>query len=173
MCCAYYALWSLPQPHDPKPPCGLLRRARLSRVLKRSTDWEIDIAIDGKTRKCAASLIVDATGRAAAFARSQGAKIRAHDRQIAVVAFEDGSNNDNRSLVETAEIGWWYSAPVGPARSVCMLITDDDLLPRGAHSDLCAWWLDHLNRTNQLANRFRKRRAVATIGRQVGPIPAR
>jgi len=135
----------------------VLRRACLSRVLKRSTDWEIDIAVDGKSRKCAASLIVDATGRAATFARSQGAKIRAHDRQIAAVAFENGSNNDNnaRSLVETAEIGWWYRAPIGPTRSVCMLITDDDLLPRGAHSDLYAWWLDHLSRTNQLAHRFR------------------
>jgi len=133
----------------------VLRRARLSRALRRSTDWEIDIAIDGKTRKCSASLIVDATGRAATFARSQGAKIRAHDCQIAVVAFEDGSNNHNRSLVETAEIGWWYSAPICPTRSACMLITDDDLLPRGAHSDLYAWWLYHLNRTDQLANRFR------------------
>jgi flavin-dependent dehydrogenase len=139
--------------------CGatVLRSATLTRALKRETGWDVDIAIDGKARSCSASVIVDATGRAATFARSQGAKVRAHDRQIAVVAFENDSNNgaNSRSLVETAEIGWWYSAPLGPARRVCMLVTDDDLLPRGAPSDLYAWWLDQLSRTARLAHRFR------------------
>jgi flavin-dependent dehydrogenase len=36
-----------------------------------------------------------------------------------------------------------------------MLVTDDDLLPRGAQSDLGAWWLDQLRRTVQLVRRFR------------------
>ena len=36
-----------------------------------------------------------------------------------------------------------------------MLITDDDLLPRGAHSDLNSWWLNQLSRTVQLVRRFR------------------
>jgi flavin-dependent dehydrogenase len=135
----------------------VLRSATLTRALKRKAGWDVDITIDGKTRNCSASVIVDATGRAATFARSQGAKVRAHDRQIAVVAFENDSNNgiNSRSLVEAAEIGWWYSAPIGPARSVCMLVTDDDLLPRGAHSDLYAWWREQLSRTARLAHRFR------------------
>jgi flavin-dependent dehydrogenase len=135
----------------------VLRSATLARALKRKTGWEVDIANGSKTRNCSVSVIVDATGRAATFARSQGAKVRAHDRQIAVVAFENDLNNGThtRSLVETAEIGWWYSAPIGPTRSICMLVTDDDLLPRGAHSDLYTWWLDQLSRTAQLAHRFR------------------
>jgi flavin-dependent dehydrogenase len=135
----------------------VLRSATLTRAQKRKTDWEVDIANGSKTQNCSASVIVDATGRASTFARSQGAKIRAHDRQIAVVAFGNDLNNgtNTRSLVETAEIGWWYSAPIGPTRSICMLVTDDDLLPRGAHSDLYPWWLDQLSRTVQLAHRFR------------------
>jgi flavin-dependent dehydrogenase len=134
----------------------VLRSATLMRALKRKTGWEVDIAIGGKTQSCQVSLIIDATGRAATFARSQGAKVYAHDRQIAVVAFDDSNNGTHtRSLVETAEIGWWYSAPIGPTRSICMLVTDDDLLPRGARSDLCAWWRDQLSRTAQLAHRFR------------------
>ena len=36
-----------------------------------------------------------------------------------------------------------------------MLVTDDDLLPRGAQPDLGAWWLDQLGRTVQLVRRLR------------------
>jgi flavin-dependent dehydrogenase len=139
--------------------CGasVLRSATLTRALKTEAGWEVEIAVDGATRNCSASAIVDATGRAATFARSQGAKIRAHDRQVAVVAFEDDASNGakSHSLVETAEIGWWYRAPIGPTRSVCMLVTDDDLLPRGAHCDLNGWWLDQLCRTVHAAQRVR------------------
>lgn len=135
----------------------VLRSASLTRALKRKTDWDVDIAIDGKSRKCPVSVIVDATGRVATFSRSQGARVHATDRQIAVVAFENNSNYgiNTRSVVEAAEIGWWYSAPIGPARNICMLVTDDDLLPRGTHSGLYTWWLDQLSRTAQVSHQFR------------------
>ena len=58
-------------------------------------------------------------------------------------------------MVETVELGWWYGAPIGPARSICMLVTDDDLLPRGANADQGAWWFEQLGGTAQLAHRFR------------------
>jgi flavin-dependent dehydrogenase len=60
-----------------------------------------------------------------------------------------------RSLVEAVEIGWWYTASIGPTKSVCMLITDDDLLPKGVHSDLSWWWLEQLSGTAHLSHRFR------------------
>jgi flavin-dependent dehydrogenase len=135
----------------------VLRTATLTRALRGKAGWEVDIAIDGKIRNCAVLVVVDATGRAATFARRQGAKVRAHDRQIAVLTFENDADRgaNSCSLVETSEIGWWYSAPVGPTRSICMFVTDDDLLPRGAGSDLWAWWLDQRSRTARLAHRFR------------------
>jgi flavin-dependent dehydrogenase len=139
--------------------CGatVLRDASLTRALRGTGDWEVDIAVGRKARKQSVSIIVDATGRAATFSRRQGAKIHAGDRQIAVVSLAtntDGGAN-TRSLVETVEIGWWYYAPLGPTRSICMLVTDDDLLPRGTQSDLGPWWLDQLGRTVQLVRRFR------------------
>jgi flavin-dependent dehydrogenase len=136
----------------------VLRGASLTRVLKGTREWEVDIAVGRETRKHSVSVIVDATGRAATFSRSQGAKILPDDRQIAVAVFANDSNDvaSTRSLVETVEIGWWYHAPLGPSRSICMLITDDDLLPRGGRqSDLSEWWLDKLGRTVQLVQRFR------------------
>jgi flavin-dependent dehydrogenase len=138
--------------------CGatILRNASLIRVLRGTRCWEIDIAVGRKTRKHSVSIIVDATGRAATFSRRQGAKILAGDRQIAVATFANDSHGgtNTRSLVETVGIGWWYHAPLSPTRSICMLVTDDDLLPRGARSDLGAWWLDQLGRTVQLVRRF-------------------
>jgi flavin-dependent dehydrogenase len=139
--------------------CGatVLRDASLTRVLRGTRDWEIDIAVGRETRKHSVSVIVDATGRAATFSRSQGAKIFADDRQIAVAVFANDSNDgiNTRSLVETVEIGWWYHTPLGPTRSIFMLVTDANLLPRRAQSDLWAWWLDQLGRTAQLVQRFR------------------
>ena len=135
----------------------VLRSTTLARALRKKTNWDVTIESGGHTKNCGVSFIVDATGRTAKFSRGQGAKVHGQDRQIAVVAFMSRSTNDfnnTRSLVETAEMGWWYSAPLGPTRSICMLITDDDLLPRGLSSKLYDWWLDQLRRTVQLAQHF-------------------
>jgi len=132
------------------------RSAILRRARQEGAGWEADVAIDGKTRCFQVSVIVDATGRAAAFARSQGAQVRADDRQIAVVSLKDDAHHatDTRSLVETAEIGWWYGASIGASRCICMLVTDDDLLPPHARTDLSAWWRDQQQRTTHVARRF-------------------
>jgi flavin-dependent dehydrogenase len=133
----------------------VLRSATLMRARKASAGWDADIAVDGKTTSCAVSVVVDASGRAARFARSQGAKVHADDRMVAVVAIGHGADNETttRSLVETAEIGWWYSSRIGPTQSICMLVTDDDLLPKGAHACLTPWWLNQLERTDHTRRR--------------------
>jgi flavin-dependent dehydrogenase len=135
----------------------VLRNTFLASARRGDGDWEVDIAVGRKARKQSVSVIVDATGRPATFSRRQGAKILAGDRQIAVVSLASGAHDgtDTRSLIETVEIGWWYHAPLGPTRSICMLVTDDDLLPRGTPSDLSAWWLVQLGRTAQLVQRLR------------------
>jgi len=136
----------------------VLRSASLTHASRTSRGWEVDLTVNGKARTCHVSLIVDATGRAASFSRSQGARVRAHDRQIAVVAIANDSNHqidDSRSIVEAVELGWWYGAPIDAARSICMLVTDDDMLPRGANSNQRAWWFEQLGSTAQLAHRFR------------------
>jgi flavin-dependent dehydrogenase len=133
----------------------VLRSATLIRAREASAGWDADIAVDGKTTSCAVSVVVDASGRAARFARSQGAKVHADDRMVAVVAIGHGADNETttRSLVETAEIGWWYSSRIGPTQSICMLVTDDDLLPKGAHACLTPWWLNQLERTDHTRRR--------------------
>jgi flavin-dependent dehydrogenase len=135
----------------------ILRSASLQCVVRSNTFWQVDIGLDGRTRKVTVPVIVDATGRAATFSRRQGARVRAHDRQVAVVAFQNHSNEGclgTRSIVEAAETGWWYCAPINATRSMCMFVTDDDLLPRGAKHELCAWWLEQLGRTVHVSWQF-------------------
>jgi flavin-dependent dehydrogenase len=135
---------------------AVLRSAVLTGVRNGNPDWQVDVAVDGEARGFFASVVVDATGRSASFARSQGARLRAHDRQVAIVGFghDPGGEAPRRSLVEAGELGWWYCAAIGSDQRICMFVTDADLMPKGSHAGVHAWWRDQLCRTTQVACRF-------------------
>jgi len=131
----------------------VLRSASLGRATRRNSRWDVQINHHNETKQGAVSVIIDATGRAATFSRRQGAKVCAHDRQIAVVSVEthaDREITNRRSVVETVDAGWWYQAPIGATKNLSMFVTDDDLVPRG-QSKLFEWWLDQLNRAAHLS----------------------
>jgi flavin-dependent dehydrogenase len=134
----------------------VLREASLLHAHPGDSGWDVSVAAGGDARQFAVSLIVDASGRAATFARRQGARVQADDRQIAIACFADhmSAGTDTRSTVETVETGWWYTAPIGPERRIVMLVTDDDLLPR--EEDRRAWWLRELAQTTQLPHGLRE-----------------
>jgi flavin-dependent dehydrogenase len=135
----------------------ILRLASLKRVARHNKVWQVDIDRGSSTNQVTAAFIVDATGRLATFSRRQGATICADDRQVAVVAFQDGADDtypNTRSIVEAAENGWWYCAPINPRRRMFMFLTDDDLLPRGSKRERRAWWLDQLSQAVHVPRRF-------------------
>ncbi len=43
---------------------------------------------------------------------------------MAAVAFLDGGHCDATTLIEAAEDGWWYSAPLPDSRLAVMLVSD-------------------------------------------------
>lgn len=136
----------------------ILRLSSLKRASRNNAVWQVDVDHNGSTIQVAASFVVDATGRSAAFSCRQGARICAHDWQVAIAALQDGADDahpDTRSIVEAVESGWWYFAPISAGRSICMFVTDSDLLPRGAKQELCAWWRDQLSQTVHMSRRFR------------------
>ena len=117
----------------------------------RRTYWLATLRLPSGMIDLYPKLIVDATGRCARFARSQGASVKADDQQFAVVntqtdrtKFRDGG----RVLIEATENGWWYRAPLASDRSVTMYMTDADMLPRGGKANLHAWWINQLHKTN-------------------------
>ncbi|MDW8807717.1 tryptophan 7-halogenase [Streptomyces scabiei] len=79
--------------------------------------------------------VIDATGRAAAIAVRCGARRRVGDRLTALyVPLEaDPLDTDRRSLVESDEDGWWYTAPQPSGGRLVAYFTDADL-PAAAHT---------------------------------------
>ncbi|MEU6807123.1 NAD(P)/FAD-dependent oxidoreductase, partial [Streptomyces neyagawaensis] len=79
--------------------------------------------------------VIDATGRAAAIAVRCGARRRVGDRLTALyVPLEaDPLDTDRRSLVESDEDGWWYTAPQPSGGRLVAYFTDADL-PAASHT---------------------------------------
>ena len=79
-----------------------------------------------------ARAIVDATGRAARIARSQGARRQRLDRLVAaywMLSVADAQDGDGTTLVEAVPDGWWYTTPVPGHRRAVAFLTDSDLMP--------------------------------------------
>jgi flavin-dependent dehydrogenase len=88
----------------------------------------------------AARYVIDATGRHAAFARSQGAHAIAEDTLTGLVAmFEGGPENQTATLVEAIEDGWWYSARLPENRTVVALMTDAGVVRAGRLHERETW----------------------------------
>ena len=86
-----------------------------------------------------ARMLVDASGRAARVARSQGAQRRTEDGLVGLARFSAAPPDlDPRTVVESCEAGWWYAAGLPGGRAVVVLFTDADLLPARAQR-VAAW----------------------------------
>lgn len=92
--------------------------------------WRLDLAGPSGCSQVVAKVAVDASGRAAAFARRRGARRRRVDRLAAAVGFlasDLGEMRDTATLVEAARDGWWYSAPLPGGRLAVAFFADPDL----------------------------------------------
>jgi flavin-dependent dehydrogenase len=96
--------------------------------------WQIEFADRNLIHRLHAMFVLDATGRVAALARRHGAHRLVADRLVGLVAvLGTGALKDDheaRTLVEAAEEGWWYSAPLPGSQFIAAYMTDADLLPR-------------------------------------------
>ncbi|MEV6279825.1 FAD-dependent oxidoreductase [Nocardia sp. NPDC051832] len=99
-------------------------------------------------RELSARVLVDATGRFAGPARTLGARPIRFDRQVGVALrwHHIPDAHQHPLLLETTELGWWYTAPLPPGTTmIAVLMTDADLCarhhlstPRGFHTALTA-----------------------------------
>lgn len=84
-----------------------------------------------RPQSISARFVIDATGRRAAFATSQGARRILDDRLVAIsVSFwlsADAPMRDTYALVEACAEGWWYSSLLPDGGLIVAFMTDADL----------------------------------------------
>lgn len=102
---------------------------------------ELRVAHRGVRTSLCARLIVDASGRKAALARSCKARHRVFDRLVgvAVMMSDRDSSQHCYTHVEATEDGWWYVAPLPHHRCVVMLMCDADLVRTHRFDSLARW----------------------------------
>ena len=116
----------------------------------------------------AARWAVDATGRAAALARRQGAQRRQADRLVGWVALfgagdTEGEDTDSTTLVEAAPDGWWYTARLPDGRRVAVFHTDADL-PAARQAATAAGYRRLLGETQHIQARLAAYGAQPLLG---------
>lgn len=101
--------------------CATLE-TRFRNALESSGGWAL-LLDNGMTLN--ARFVIDASGASSRFARSQGVSRMAEDHLLAGFAYfrRPSEWQDNTSLIEAVEDGWWYSAPIPGDRLVAMFLT--------------------------------------------------
>jgi flavin-dependent dehydrogenase len=95
--------------------------ASVSSVTRTSAQvWRV--AVGDETIE--APWVIDCAGRASFFARSQSVPRKSFDRLIAIFSEFDSTNEDSRTLVESAPCGWWYTSLLPGGRRVVVFHTD-------------------------------------------------
>jgi flavin-dependent dehydrogenase len=97
---------------------------------RRDRQWRLSLAGECGTYTAVAPVVVDAGGRAASFARRQGARRRRLDQLIASTTYLTPRGIppcEGATLVEAVRDGWWYSAPLPDGRLAVAFFTDPDL----------------------------------------------
>jgi flavin-dependent dehydrogenase len=140
---------------DPRGPGWRIDRVRFERMLRQAAAeagatieapgevvrldrdddpraaWVASIRSPRGTWRQRARFVIDATGRAAAFARAAGARLVAPDRLVCrfvrVAAQQAPHDLDGVSLVEAAAPGWWYRARLPDGSIMVAFHTDADL----------------------------------------------
>ncbi len=112
----------------------------LSSAKSCDSGWRLRLEGEDGGLEIDARFVIDASGRAAAFARHRGVRHPPLDHLIGAVAYFDrGATAARVTLVEAAEDGWWYSAPLPDRRLVAAYMTDAGRL-RGSDLRAGAWY---------------------------------
>lgn len=112
-------------------------------------------------------IVVDASGRAASFARRHDAQRRRIDRLIASSACLEPSASappcESVTLVEAVEHGWWYSAPQPDGRLAVTYFTDAGTVSARMARTGDSWW-NLMSQTGPTRERIERHHA-----RLIGP----
>jgi flavin-dependent dehydrogenase len=126
--------------------------------------WRLTLADAGTSgEEVAARFVVDATGRASAFARCHAGAQRVRDDRLVALAGRlrapsFGSADaapERQTVLEATPEGWWYLAPVPRGGRVVVFHTDADL-PAASSAPDPARWLARLADTTEVRIRLER-----------------
>jgi len=137
--------------------------ARFAGAGRLDGGWKLALRRGGNREQIEAAWVIDATGRAAAFAVRQGARRLAADRLVGVAMRFCGAGSDSTTLVEAQPDGWWYSAAIPESGLVVALMSDADLVRRQGLSERERWF-------QQLARSRHTAARIAGAVAEAGPI---
>ena len=140
-------------------------RSRAAGARRTAEGWRLTVTGD-TAGELEARFVVDATGRSAWFATSQGARKIVHDRLAGIFGFFSIGPRppaDTYTLVEACEHGWWYSAPLPGATMVVAFLSDTDLIRARGLSER-GRWLDELASAPRTARRVERVEPAAELG---------
>jgi flavin-dependent dehydrogenase len=123
--------------------------------------WEIAWRDDSAhTHSLSAEVVIDASGRRAAFASRVGARRHAVDRLVGLVATVPDRRPApaRHTMIEAVSRGWWYTSPLPGGRRTVVLLSDKDLLDPLRQTGAAGW------RAAFTATRH--------LGAEVGPLSA-
>ncbi|MEL6477463.1 MAG: glycine oxidase maturase GoxB [Pseudomonadota bacterium] len=105
--------------------------AQMTDVQARGGAWQVQTA-DGEIE---ASLLIDATGRAARVAGRTGCRFQA-DRLVGLhLSLRSMAAPRPLTLIEAVRSGWWYLTVLPNGGAMLIFFTDSDLLPRAMTRD--------------------------------------
>lgn len=118
-----------------------------------ATDFGWRVQCEGHTIE--SRWIVDATGRVASIARQLGAVRKKDDNLMAIYAFAQPKRGDldTRTLVESSEHGWWYTAQLPDSTRVVAFHSDSATVGEIIRSPF--GWQKHLGETIHIRNILR------------------
>ena len=116
----------------------LLAPVRLIAAHRHKGAWRVGLQTPGGHREVVSRFLIDAGGRAVPVASRLGARRRVEDRLVCRYLY--GTDRTPQSsagftFVESAEDGWWYTAPLKGGRRVLAFHTDADLSAAHTTSD--------------------------------------
>ncbi len=144
----------------------------LRNVARTPSGWRLELATDSGNRHVECSFVVDATGRASAFARRVGARRRSLDQLVGMAGYFSPAANTQPIeailLVEAVENGWWYTAPLPDGKLIAVFLADSDYVQERKLSQADRW-LAQLRATMQQSRRIKVHGGMLDGGIRVMP----
>jgi flavin-dependent dehydrogenase len=137
---------------------------RLIKGSKGKSGWRLNVRNPSGQAELEADFVVDATGRAARFARQLGLRRIRYDRLIGIAVLmksqQTAPGKDSFTLVEAVQTGWWYSSLLPAGQLMVIYMTDSDLVEHKTARQSEAW-LSLLKKSSSTFDRVRNGEYIA------------